>query len=120
MSTSTHDSTTAQTESPYGRSPAQAARRLGTGRNGKPLHPSTFTRWILQGVRLSDGSRLTLRARRLPGGWRITDDDLDAFIDATTRDRLDGPELARMPLKPASRRRESERVGHALDAVGIA
>jgi hypothetical protein len=44
-------------------------------------------RWIVEGVRLRGGGRLKLRATRYPSGWKIAEDDFDAFISKLTADR---------------------------------
>jgi hypothetical protein len=97
---------------------AEAARHLGAGRNGRPIHPATLTRWILDGVRLRDGGRLRLRAARLPAGWRTTASWLDEFIAALTADRAGGPAGEPMPT-PARRRRDHERAERELRRAGF-
>lgn len=57
------------------------ARRLGNS-------PSAVTRWIMKGASLRDGSRVRLEAIRTPGGWRVTQEALDAFFATLTEDRL--------------------------------
>src|SRR4051812_36510170 len=79
---------TLPTSPAYGRTPAEQARRIGPGRGGRETHVSSVIRWITVGVRLSDDARLRVRATRTPGGWRITDADMDAFLAAVTEDRL--------------------------------
>lgn len=67
-------------ETPPYLSPAQIGRRYS--RDGKPLHPSTINRWINRGVVTRSGARVRLRALRCPGGWRILQKDVDAFLAA--------------------------------------
>lgn len=74
-------STLADPAPAYGRRLVEQARRLDT-------HPNSITRHIRNGVLLRDGSRLRLRATVTPGGYRITDADVDAFYEALTADRL--------------------------------
>ena len=51
-------------------------------------HPASVIRWILNGVALSTGERLRLRAQKSPSSWLIKQSDLDAFLNAITTDRL--------------------------------
>jgi hypothetical protein len=44
-------------------------------------------RWIVEGVRLRGGGRLRLPAVRYPSGWRIAEEDFEAFIARLTADR---------------------------------
>jgi hypothetical protein len=59
---------------------SEAGRQTGTS-------PSAVTRWILNGAALKNGSRLKLKAIRLPGGFRTTQQWVDEFIEALTSDR---------------------------------
>jgi hypothetical protein len=45
----------------------QAAKLMGTFRNGKPTCSTTITRWAQKGVRLSNGRIVKLEAYRLNG-----------------------------------------------------
>jgi hypothetical protein len=95
---------------------------IGPGRNGRPIHPASIIRWIVDGVRLTNGARLRLRAARWPGGWRIADDDLDDFVAAVTADRLGDTTLATPPspvCESARRQRERARTSRKLDEFGI-
>jgi hypothetical protein len=47
---------------------AEVGRLLGTFRGGRPCHPSTPTRWCLEGVKLPDGRRLRLEHVRISDG----------------------------------------------------
>lgn len=67
---------------------AQAAKLLGSNHGDRPIHSATLTRWIVSGVKARDGSRLRLKALKLPGGWRVRPEDLEAFFIALTADRL--------------------------------
>lgn len=42
----------------------EAARLMGTFRNGKGTHPSTLIRWCLNGISLADGRLLKLESIR--------------------------------------------------------
>jgi hypothetical protein len=61
-------------------SPADISRTLGN-------HPSAAVRWMRRGAVLSNGDRLFLRFVRLPGGYRVKPEWLDAFLAALTEDR---------------------------------
>ena len=95
------------------RSLSQVARRLPPNRGNKPVHPATLTRWILEGVVLSDGSRIKLRAVRFPSAWLTTDTWVEDFLEAITADRM-GEKPAPIPARernirtPAKRRREQQ------------
>jgi hypothetical protein len=100
---------------------AQAARRVPPTRQDRPVHVSTLTRWITKGVRKADGTLTKLKARRFPGGWKVTSEALDEFLDELTRAALGENEPAEPPTisTPAHRRRELERIDRDLDAAGI-
>jgi hypothetical protein len=114
-------------------SPFDLVRCPITGRNGKAIHNSTWIRWATKGVRLSNGSRLRLRALKSPGGWRCCEAWAQEFFDALTADRLgiaadDAPApnapTAKAPTPPLRRRtaREraeaSRRAGALLESLG--
>ncbi|HEY1380347.1 MAG TPA: DUF1580 domain-containing protein, partial [Gemmataceae bacterium] len=85
--------------------PAAAARRLGEGRRGRPVHPATVTRWIMEGVRRSDGTRVRLEAVKAGSAWRTSVEALARFVAALTPP-TDGTSA---PLRTvAGRRRASE------------
>jgi hypothetical protein len=73
------------------RSLQQIARRFPPGKQDKPVHPATLTKWIRQGIALSDGSKLRLRAVRFPAGWRTRTEWVDEFLEAITADRIGAP-----------------------------
>jgi len=104
---------------PIYRSLAEAARRIPSFRNGKSTHPATLTRWILLGVQLQDGNRLKLEARRFPAGWAVTDEAIDAFVSALTRDRCGEPVDIALPRLPASRQRAIAQAEAELARAGI-
>jgi len=100
---------------------ADAARLCPSLRSGKPTHPATLTRWILRGVRLRGGTLLKLAAKRFPGGWAVSKEALDEFIDAITRDRCGDPAApaADEPRPPASRRRAIDAAERELERAGV-
>jgi hypothetical protein len=98
---------------------AAIAAALPPGRRGRPVHPSTISRWRTYGVTSKSGTKIKLRALKLPSGWVSTMAWLEEFIDEVTRDR-DGELMpSSMPRTPAHRRREIERANRELDAMGI-
>ena len=48
--------------------------------------PAAVYRAIKKGVRLTDGTKLFLFAHRVPGGWRVSQSDLDNFQAQLTAD----------------------------------
>src|SRR5262245_58910433 len=95
---------------------AATARLCPSIRGGKPVHPATLSRWVLKGVRLNDGTTLRLAAKRFPGGWATTREDLDEFVDRLTADRCGAPVPA---VTPHGGRGASSRTEAALDLLGI-
>lgn len=61
---------------------AEAARLLGRLRGGRPLHPSTVTRWIHHGHRLHDGTRVRLAGLFVGGKVCTTRQALLRFLAA--------------------------------------
>jgi hypothetical protein len=98
---------------------AAVARSLPPFRSGRPVHPSTISRWRSPGVKRRDGTWITLRAVRLPSGWVTTLEWVRTFIRDVTAERTGRP--ASVPEIPITtrRRREIERVDRELDALGI-
>lgn len=78
-----------------GRRSAEAGRRWD-------ISPQTVIRHIRKGVRLSDGSIIRLPATMMPGGYRVRDEDADAFYARLTRDRL-GADAAPLETGPISK-----------------
>jgi hypothetical protein len=71
---------------------------------------ASLTRWIEDGVKLRDGSRLRLRAVRFPVGWRTTDQWVSEFVSALTADKTSTPVRANED--------SSRRANAALAATG--
>jgi len=69
------------------------------------VSPSAVTRWIITGAALRDGSRLKLKAIRLPGGFRTTQQWVDEFIETLTRDRT-GASMPSEVVEERARRAE--------------
>src|SRR5687768_8061925 len=78
----------------HGRSLSQAARLFPAYRGNRPVSPSTVWRWIFEGVRLADGSRLRLGAARIGGRWLTSAQAIQRFIEAQTPSFTDGDPAA--------------------------
>jgi len=86
-----------------GRSLSQAAKPI-PGR-GKPFtNPSTIWRWVVDGIRLRDGSRLKLEAVRLGGRGRyITSRGaIERFLNAANQAENATPEVTDSEATEAS------------------
>jgi hypothetical protein len=95
---------------------AETARHLGTFRGGRPCHPSTPTRWCVNGVRLPDGSVLRLEHYRTVGRLMTSKAALLRFLAA----QQDGKEpVISLPVSPAERNRAAASAGRELDQLGI-
>jgi hypothetical protein len=94
-----------------------AARMLPPGRRGRPVTLSCLFRWIVDGVKLPDGSICRLAAVRMGGRWLTSVESLQRFAELQTP-RLDA-EKAPGPQSPARRQRASERAGQQLDRLGM-
>jgi hypothetical protein len=97
---------------------SQVARHLSSSREGRPVHTATVTRWVIEGVRASDGSRIKLRAMRFPSGWRTTLEWVDDFIQAITADRTGRPVTVQGRRTATRRVRELDRIDQGLDKDG--
>jgi hypothetical protein len=95
----------------------QATGLIPPAHKGKRTHLSTLVRWIVDGARRPDGTRVQLEAVRLGGRWMTTAQAIQRFADALT------PNLraqdAKPPRSPAARQRSSERAARELDKAGI-
>ncbi len=102
---------------------SQAARRLPPFRGSRPVASATIWRWVSEGVRLPDGTRLKLEAVRLGGRWVTSLEALGRFSDKQTQAQstqipLSGhePESLRTP---AQREKASQRASAELEALGM-
>lgn len=100
---------------------ANVARLIQPGRNGKPIHVATLGRWRYPGVARRDGSRITLRAVRFPGGWRTTVEWVREFLDAVTAEKTGqaAPAQPEAIPTPTRRLREIESAKRELAAAGF-
>ncbi len=95
-----------------------AARLVPPARGGKRCHISTLLRWIVDGSRAPDGSRVRLEAVRLGGKWVTSAAALQRFAERLTPRPADGP-APPPPRTPGQRRRAAERAGAELQKLGI-
>jgi hypothetical protein len=66
---------------------SEAVRYVPSGRDGRTISPAALVRWIKEGSKLRDGSRLKLKATRMPGGWLTSQAWVREFLDALTADK---------------------------------
>jgi hypothetical protein len=110
--------------SPY-RSLSAIARTLPSTKGGKPVHPLTVTRWIKKGVQAADGRMIKLKGRRFPGGWMVSDEALEEFLDELTRLALTKPEESGSDEAPATvpiskrRQRQLDEADRQMVAAGF-
>jgi hypothetical protein len=101
---------------------SHVARRFPPNKGNRPVHPSSLTRWILDGIRLSDGSRIRLRGVRFPSGWRNTDEWIEDFLESLTAARTCSRLMAGRTgslRSPARRQREHLRAKRELKTSGF-
>jgi hypothetical protein len=97
---------------------SQAARLVGTFREGKPTHPGTVGRWILKGIVLPDGRRLKLEGYRLNGRLCTTKAAIIRFI-AAQQNPTPPSDSQPIPRSPAARTRAHANAAKQLDALGF-
>jgi hypothetical protein len=95
----------------------QAARLLPPGRGERPVTLSCLLRWVLQGARGPDSSRIRLEALRLGGRWVTSREALQRFAERLTP-AGDTP-TSPPPRTARQRQRASERAAQNLDKIGI-
>jgi hypothetical protein len=100
-----------------GLSLAQAARRLPSARQGRPVSPSCLWRWIARGIILPDGRCVRLEAARLADRWLTSEPAIERFVARQTPQTDTEPMSA--PRAPTQRRRASEQAARQLDEIGI-
>jgi hypothetical protein len=95
---------------------SQAAEKFPGHRGAKRLHPATLTRWILKGVRGTDGRIVKLEASRVGGRWLTSEPALRRFSAALT---AAGTATDTPPVRiPTARQSASERAAAELRAMG--
>ena len=72
----------------------EAARIAGTGKRGRPIHPSTVFRWIWDGVRGPGGELVRLEGLRIGKHWATSKQALQRFFEELTPEVADGPNSA--------------------------
>lgn len=97
---------------------SEAARRLPSARQGKPVTLSCMLRWIMKGVRLPDGQIVRLEAVRLGGRWITSDEALQRFVEAQTPD-FAVEETPAPPRSPTARQRASSKAARRVEKLGI-
>jgi hypothetical protein len=103
---------------PIYRSFSEVVQRLGRDCQGRLIHVGTVHRWRSRGFLLSDGTCQKLVAIREPGRWVTTDEWLDEFLAAITRDR--DRQSITAPARPTeARRRSAEQIEQELDRIGL-
>jgi hypothetical protein len=78
---------------------------------------TTLMRWVRDGVRLPDGTRLRLKALRVGAKWCVTRTWLTQFFDALTAARQPGVPLP-MPRSPRKRDAAVRRAEKRLEEIG--
>jgi len=96
---------------------AEIAASIPGARGAARLSPATLTRWILEGCRARDGSRVHLAAMRAGCRWLVYQSDLDTFFAALAGD-MTPPAPPKPTTTPAQRRARSEAAGRKLAAIG--
>jgi hypothetical protein len=98
---------------------AQVSLRIPPTKGNRPVHPSTITRWITRGARSADGSIIKLEGCRFPGGWKVTEDALERFLDRLTTAALgdDAPIEDPAARMSPQRRRRYERAQREAKAI---
>jgi hypothetical protein len=98
----------------------QVARRCGSTRQGRPVHPATPLRWVFNGVRTPDGRRIKLEAVRC-GRWVTSLAAFQRFLEAQTPSlETDSTPQPRTPTRTAKRReREIQAAGKQLETMGL-
>jgi hypothetical protein len=110
--------TTAIESCPY-RSLSQIARRIPSTKGDGAVHTATLTRWILRGVRVADGTVIKLEARKFPGGWKVTEEAVEHFLDRLTSAAL-GDDSKPESIRPSmARQKELARVDVELASCGF-
>jgi hypothetical protein len=93
----------------------QVARQCASTRQGKPVHPSTPLRWVLDGVKTPDGRRVKLEACRCGGRWVTSKAAFLRFVEAQTpTPRAD--KAPRMPT-PTQAAKRAGRAGEELERM---
>jgi Protein of unknown function (DUF1580) len=103
---------------------SQASRRLPSLRRNRPVAPATIWRWVSQGVRLPDGSRLKLEAVRVGGHWITSLEALTRFVqqqtDAQYKQVPSDQEAKPLSIRtPSQRQRAAQQADDELESIGM-
>jgi hypothetical protein len=107
-----------------GRGLGHLANRIPPSRGGRPVSPSTLTRWITHGVAGPSGRRVYLEAVRAGGRWVSTEAALARFLALLTPSRTDDPACNEpstklKPQRRPTRQDDQERARQELKRLGI-
>jgi hypothetical protein len=92
------------------RGPTYWARVLG-------IHPNTIIRWCRDGIIFSDGTRRRPEYVRTPNGYRLTESQVNAFLELVKADR-ERP-LQAAPAEPAPKKRRVKAMRDGLNKAGF-
>ena len=96
----------------------EAAAMFPGRRPGKKLNFSTLWRWILKGIRTTDGQVIRLEACRLGSRWVTSREAIARFSARLTPTAADTPATA--PVRtPAARLRASKLDAEKLEKLGV-
>jgi hypothetical protein len=102
-------------EGPIGAS--EAAAQMGVFRKRRGTHPSTIVRWMVDGVRLSDGRTLKLEHIRVSNRLMTSRAALIRFLAAQQEPCV--PPTIEPPRSPAERLRSNARAEAELERLGV-
>jgi hypothetical protein len=95
----------------------QAAKLVGTFRDGKATCSTTITRWVQKGIRLAGGRVLKLEAFRLNGRLCTSKAALIRFIQAQNENPANGQPAAIVCETVAQKKSRSHAASAELDAA---
>lgn len=100
----------------HGMALSTAGRRFPGVRGNAGVDPSTVFRWVTQGTKATDGSRVKLEAVRVGGRWLTSDQAIARFVAALTGGATAAETPA--PRQPSARQRSSEAAAKQLEQMG--
>jgi hypothetical protein len=85
------------------------------------IHVNTVIRWCRSGVLFGDGSRRRPRHVRTPGGYHITEYDMNAFLDEINEDRRTVPVNGEVPRghRTTKKREDLTKLAAELKSAGF-
>jgi hypothetical protein len=96
---------------------SEAALQMGVFRSRRGTHPSTIVRWMVDGIRLSDGRTLKLEHIRVSNRLMTSRAALIRFL-AAQQEPCPAPTIG-PPRSPAERRRSNARAEAELERRGV-